>query len=88
MFLPKKVTLKIDSAASDGSHGNYMKYVSFLWPPVVAAQALHSNAKLLALEKLSPNPEFSYVPPPDPTISFQLRRKRLPIKIAFAVTIN
>ena len=29
--------LKIDSAASTGSSGNYMKHFCFPWPPVVAA---------------------------------------------------
>jgi hypothetical protein len=36
-FLTRKLTLKIDSAASTGSHGNYSKYFSFPWLPVVAA---------------------------------------------------
>jgi hypothetical protein len=39
----KKTKLKIDSAGSTGSHGKYIKYVSFHWPPVVAAQTLHSS---------------------------------------------
>jgi hypothetical protein len=33
----KSPTLKIDSAASNGSHGKNIKYVSFSWSPVVAA---------------------------------------------------
>ena len=41
--LNEKAKVKIDSAASTGSRMNYMKYVSFLWPPVVAAQAMHSG---------------------------------------------
>ena len=36
-FLNKKLTLKINSASCIGSHGKYMTYVSFPWPPVVAA---------------------------------------------------
>ena len=40
-FFNKKLILKVDGAASNGSHGNYMEYVSFLWPPVVVA--LHSR---------------------------------------------
>jgi hypothetical protein len=35
--LTKKAEEKIDSSASTGSHGKYMKYVSFPWSPVVAA---------------------------------------------------
>jgi len=39
MFLTKSkgITLNIDSAYSTGSHKTYMKYISFPWPPVVAA---------------------------------------------------
>jgi hypothetical protein len=33
VFFNRKLTLKMDSAASTGSHGNYIN-VSFLWPPV------------------------------------------------------
>jgi hypothetical protein len=43
--LKKNVELNIDSAASTGSHEKYMKYVSFSWPPVVAARALHSSGR-------------------------------------------
>jgi len=37
LFFPQKLTLKIDSALSTGSHGKYMQNVSFPWPQVVAA---------------------------------------------------
>ena len=45
-FLTKKQTLKIDSAASRGGHGKYMKYASFPWPSVVAAP--HCIAELVS----------------------------------------
>jgi hypothetical protein len=53
-FLTKKLQLKLDSAASNGSNGKYMKYGSFLLPSVVAARDSKSNAqqqKFLALKK-------------------------------------
>ena len=68
MFNKKNLALKIGSAASTGSHGKYIKNVSFPWPPVVAehdrkrlARALYSSVKLLAPEKLSLYPGLSYV---------------------------
>jgi hypothetical protein len=39
-FNKKKLMLKIDSAASIGGQGKYMKYVSFSWPPVVTALSI------------------------------------------------
>jgi hypothetical protein len=39
----KRANVKTESAASTGSNWNYIKYVNFLWPLVVAAQALHSS---------------------------------------------
>jgi hypothetical protein len=58
--------LKVNGTASVGSHGKYIKYVSFLWPPDVAAHgrkrlARELYSKLLALEELSLYPGFSYV---------------------------
>jgi hypothetical protein len=35
--LTEELMLKIDNAATTGSHENNMKYVNFPWPPVVAA---------------------------------------------------
>jgi hypothetical protein len=42
--LTKELMLKIHGAASTGSHGRYMKYVSFPWPPVLVA---HNRKKLV-----------------------------------------
>jgi len=36
-LLTKKLKLNFDSAVFTGNHGKYTKYVSFPWPPVVAA---------------------------------------------------
>lgn len=44
----KKPTLKINNAASTGSHGKYTKYVSFPWPSVVAA---HDRKRLVEHSK-------------------------------------
>jgi len=51
-----------------GSRGNYIKYVSFPWLPVVAAhdrkglaQELHSSGSYGLYKKLSLHPGFSYV---------------------------
>jgi hypothetical protein len=62
----KKLMLQIDSTASAGSHGKYMKNVSFPWPPVVKAHdrkrlARALQRKLLALEKLSLYSGLSYI---------------------------
>jgi len=43
MFFNRKANIKIESAVSSGSNWNYVKYVNYLWPLVVAAQALHSS---------------------------------------------
>jgi len=43
----KRRTLKIDSAAYTGSHGKYMKYISFPWLPVVAAHDRKTFARAL-----------------------------------------
>jgi len=50
-FKAKSPTLKIDSAASTGSSGSYMKYVIFLWPPVVAADAPKRLAPTLHIRR-------------------------------------
>jgi hypothetical protein len=36
--------LKINSAASTGSHGKYMKYISFPWQHVII-RGLHEHSK-------------------------------------------
>jgi hypothetical protein len=38
--LDKKQNVEIDSAASSGGKGKYMKYVSFPWPPLEAALSI------------------------------------------------
>jgi hypothetical protein len=93
ILLTKKLMLKIDSASSTGSHGEYLKYVSFPWPPVepahdpkslheqyIAADVTGSNHTVLI-----PTTELC---PSDPAIPFQLCAGRFPIKIAFAMTIR
>jgi hypothetical protein len=59
--------LRIDSNASTGNHGKYMKYVSFPWRRVMAArdckrlvQALHSSG-IIGSKKTSLYPGFSYI---------------------------
>jgi len=37
------MTLKIESAASTGGQGNDMKYITFPWPPVVAALSIFKD---------------------------------------------
>jgi hypothetical protein len=56
----KKLELKIDSFASTESHGHYIKNVSFLWPPVVAAPALNSSG-CYGRRKVSLYMGFNYV---------------------------
>jgi len=47
LFLTQNLTLKIDGVASTGSHGKYMKYVNFLWPPVSAGRDRKTVAILI-----------------------------------------
>jgi len=61
MVFNRKANIKIESAVSSGSNWNYMKYVIYLWPLAVAAQALHSSGCYWLLKKLSSYPGFSYV---------------------------
>jgi hypothetical protein len=39
----KTLIVKTYSVASTRSHGKYLKYVTFLWLPVVTAESLHSS---------------------------------------------
>jgi hypothetical protein len=84
----KKLTQEIDNVASTGSRAKYMKYVSFPWPPVVKAH----DRKMLTVALLSRESYWLLIRriqlyPSDPTIPFRPCRL-LPIKIAFAMTIN
>jgi len=47
LFLTENLALKIDSAASTGSHGKCMRYVNFFWPPVPAARVRKTAARPL-----------------------------------------
>jgi hypothetical protein len=69
LVLNKTQTLKYDSAAYTGNHGNYMKCITFLWPSVVAAQALHGGG-CYWLYKNYPHTQHSVMS----TILFKFRR--------------
>jgi len=69
-----------------------MKYVSFPWPPVVAAhyrkwfaRTLHGNWRSGSRQTiLLPSIQLC---PSDPTIPFKIFRRRFPIWMAFGMTI-
>ena len=69
-----------------------MKCVSFPWPPVAAHDSkslfrtLHSSG-ICWLQRNCPCTQDSFTSV-DPNIPFHLCRRRRPIKIAFALTIN
>jgi len=87
MFFNRKANIKIESAVSSGSNSNYMKYVNYLWPLVVATKALHSSGCYCLLKKLSSYPGFSYVHQIIQLCSKHALR-RFTIKIVFTITIN
>jgi len=82
----RKARLKIDSAASTGNHGKYNKYVSFLWPSLVAAHDHKKHARVLLrcgsywLYKNTHIPRI-HLCTSDSTFPFQLRRRRFPTKL-------
>jgi hypothetical protein len=89
----KRLTLKIDSAASTGSHGEYLKYVSFLWPPVEPAHDPKSPHEQCIAADVTGSNQTVLIPtiqlcPSDPSIPFQLRTGRFPIQIAVALKIS
>jgi len=51
LFLTRIQALKSDSAASAGSHGNYMQYINFPWPLVVAAYCRKKHARALRINE-------------------------------------
>ena len=71
----------------------YRKYVRFPWPPVVAAHdrkrlARHCIAvAVIGATKTILIPRIQLCPS-DPTVPFKLSKRRFPIKIAFAMTID
>ena len=88
----KKPKLKTVSAVCTGSRRNYVKYVSFPWPPVAAAHNRKRHEQciatdVVALDKLSLYPTFSYVRQSLP-VPFKLCRRRFAIKVAFDMTFS
>jgi len=65
--------LKIDSPAFTRHHENYMKNISFLWPPVVAVQAMQA-VDIIISRKTILIPKIQLCPS-DPNIPFQLCRR-------------
>ena len=64
--------LKINSAASTGSHGKYMKYISFPWQYVIIT-GLHEHSK--AVERNVFNIASIQLCPAGPTTLLKLCRR-------------
>jgi hypothetical protein len=84
----KKRTLNIESAASTGSHGKYMTYVS---SPGLLVLSAHDR-KRFSVEVIGSR-QTILISTQDSvmstsTIPFKLYRERYPIKITFVMTIN
>jgi len=85
--------LKIDCAASTGNHGKDIKYVSFLWPPLMAAHGPKEHARVL-LSGISYwlSKEYLYSQDSVMYIRFYLSlttaQKTISQQITFAVTIG
>jgi len=65
IFFNKKDNVKSSSCASTGRHWKYTKYISFLWPPVLAAHdrkrlvgALRSSRRVIVSRKTTLFPGF------------------------------
>ena len=78
-FLTKKSKVKIDSPASTGNQGMYVKYASFPWPLLVAwnvckklARALHDR-KIYTQDSVRSIKSYSYVQTVQQTIADQIR---------------
>jgi len=72
-FQQTRLMLKIYSPTFTRHHGNYMNYISFLWPPVEAVQAMQAVDVIISWKTiLIPRIQLC---PSDHTISFQLCRR-------------
>jgi len=92
-FLTKKAKVKIDSHAFAGSHGMYLKYASFPWPPLVAwndcrrlARGQHnSGGYFLQKNLVVPKIQLGLL---NPTTIFKLCSRRFAIKFAFGMKFS
>jgi hypothetical protein len=93
VFLNKKAKVKIDSHASAGSHGMYMKYASFPWPPFVTwnccktlARGLRNRGDYFLQKNLFiTRIQLGLL---NPTITFKLCSRPFPIKFAFGMRVS
>jgi len=88
-----KLTLKIDSAASTGNHGKYMKYVNvhwLWWRQLLIVRDLREHC---IAEEVTGSVRAVLIPSirlclSQPTFPFRLCRRWFPIKTSFAMAIS
>ena len=82
VFRRGKMTLRIKSAVSTGSHGKYMKWRSLPWSPVVAARDSKRRAQALDSSRIYGSRQTVVIPsiqfcPSDPAIRFKAVQKTI-----------
>jgi hypothetical protein len=84
-----KLKLKIDSAASTGNHGNYMKYANVHWLWWQQHLIVRDLREHCLIEEVTDSVRTVLIPSlSDPTFPFRLCRRCFPIKTLFAMTIS